>query len=128
MTSNIDEFQLALQKFVAEELPEIALQLVRKVSLSVGADIIENTPVDTGYARSNWWPSAGTPVATVSPEGTLATGNDPAAALASLKAFEPFYWSNHVTYINKLEYGHSKQAPQGMVRIAIERARLKYGL
>jgi hypothetical protein len=34
-----------------------------------------------------------------------------------------FYLVNNLPYIKPLEYGHSKQAPQGMVRISVVRFR-----
>ncbi len=56
------------------------------------------TPIDTGNARSGWFRS---------PEGLSDFGTEQIIG-------------NDVKYIVALEFGHSKQAPQGMVRITAE--------
>jgi hypothetical protein len=62
----------------------------RKTALEVEKRVVIRTPVDTGRARAGWG---------------LAMQGKFTAVLA-----------NNVPYIVKLEYGHSKQAPAGMVR------------
>lgn len=100
--------------------------------------IVLKTPVDTGRARANWFPSLDVPDGTVStrvdPNGatTIAT----AQGIAKEAAGRVFYLSNNLPYIRHLEYGlygkpqgsangpktvggFSKQAPAGMVRTTI---------
>jgi len=80
-------------------------------------NVITETPVDEGTARGNWQTSVGQPKT-----GTIdRIGAD--AAIAEVTATVPdeagqiVYLSNNLPYIRKLEYGHSEQAPQGMVRV-----------
>jgi len=75
-----------------------------------------------GRARGNWHCSIGVPIPNEI-DRIDATGAGPIAdVLATVKAGEINYLSNNVPYIRRLEYkGHSSQAPEGMVRIAIER-------
>lgn len=80
-------------------------------------NVITETPVDEGAARGNWQTSVGQPKT-----GTIdRIGAD--AAIAEVNAAVPdeagqvVYLSNDLPYIRKLEYGHSDQAPQGMVRL-----------
>jgi len=63
--------------------------------LELNTRITESTPVDTGRARQSW-----------SPQGSLRIG-------------EPYQFSSGLSYIRPLEYGHSQQAPTGMLRINI---------
>ena len=55
----------------------------------------ERTPIDTGFARSRWEEF---------PQGAVTLGRE-------------FGTQNDASYIVKLEYGYSKQAPHGMARI-----------
>lgn len=42
-------------------------------------------------------------------------------------AYGNIYWlSNNLPYIERLEYGYSKQTPAGMVRLSIEEVKRHY--
>ena len=58
-------------------------------------EIVDTTPVDTGYAQSRW---------------EINFPNDNTCEI-----------SNDCDYISYLEDGHSKQAPNGMVDIALQK-------
>lgn len=86
----------------------------------LGQMVVEGTPIDTGFARGSWQPSLNS--------GSLAAGpGDPLGQLAmvtaQMKAGDRFFFLNNARYILRLEYGWSQQAPQGMVRIALAKAR-----
>ena len=68
-------------------------RVYRDSCLELGNRIIESTPVDTGRARQSW------------------SANGP-PSLGRIYSF-----SSNLEYINELEFGHSEQAPRGMVRI-----------
>lgn len=82
--------------------------------------------VPTGYTggrfRGNWQVSVGgvptQPVDLIDPNGseTIARG---AAALAGFKAGPSIFIVNNVPYAIPLEYGHSSQAPTGVVRVTV---------
>lgn len=78
------------------------------------------TPVDTGNARGHWQPSlnsAELAVGTGEPLGQIAL------VTAKMKAGDRFFMLNNAAYILRLEYGWSQQAPQGMVRITLAKAK-----
>lgn len=80
-------------------------------------NVIKETPIDEGTARGNWQTSVGQPKT-----GTIdRVGADVAIAevMANVpdEAGQVVYLSNNLPYIRKLEYGHSQQAPGGMVRV-----------
>jgi hypothetical protein len=97
--------------------------LVRKIGLELFSRVILNTPVDSGRARANWQVQIGSV-----PSGTLeledrsgaATINTATAAAAGLQAGDVIYLVNNLPYIQKLEDGSSKQAPAGMVGLAVQ--------
>lgn len=111
---------------------------VFKVCMDVTNGIVLKTPVDSGRARANWFPSLDAPNNAVSTR-TDATGGTAIAAaqgIAKEAAGRVFYLSNNLPYIRHLEYGlygnpqgsangpktiggYSKQAPAGMVRVTI---------
>lgn len=94
--------------------PMIALELFSK--------IVQYTPVDTGRARANWQiggslGSSSVNLYDASGQGTVKYGAD---IISSLDSGASVIWIfNNLVYILPLEYGHSNQAPNGMVRRAI---------
>lgn len=102
---------------IAAKIEDGANKIVRKAALAVDAAVVTATPVDTGRARSNW-------IATVDKpnHGTVETYGGGAAQSAiaqagsviAVRRFGQVIWiSNNLAYIDKLNKGHSKQAPAG---------------
>lgn len=87
----LGNFSLDLSKFVekAGMKPE---KVRKKVSFDIHSRIKARTPVDTGRAKAGW--------------------------MLQIGGSEDLIFNN-VEYINMLEYGHSQQAPAGMVRVTI---------
>jgi hypothetical protein len=99
--------------------------VVRKVELDISTRVIMATPVDTGRARGNWNPSIGQPDTSTDAERKDPAGGATVAAVAGVVESGPasgrrFYLMNNLPYIIPLEYGWSKQAPSGMVRLAVQ--------
>jgi hypothetical protein len=113
--------------------------IVRRVVLQIGASLVERSPVGNpdlwaanqngkvagkGYVggrfRANWQISAGDRASGVI-DAIDASGDVSMARIsafvAALQAGGVVYITNNLPYAQKLEYGHSKQAPAGMVRI-----------
>jgi hypothetical protein len=84
--------------------------------------IVMGTPVDTGRARGNWIPTVNNPAGSVldvtDKAGTMALSKIGAVTLTAPGNI--YYLVNNLPYINRLEYGWSKQAPIGMVRVNVE--------
>lgn len=119
MANNVFTAQIA--HFV-EKAKGNADLVVRKVALEMFSRVIQKSPVDTGRFKGNWQVNIGSiPAGTLKLEdktGTATIAKVTAEAL-NLKAGEVIYLVNNLEYANALEYGHSKQAPNGMVRLTI---------
>jgi hypothetical protein len=115
-------FALQIAKFV-EKAKGNADLVVRKVALDLFSRVITKSPVDTGRFKGNWQVAIGSiPAGTVEindKAGTATIAKVTAEAL-NMRAGEVIYLVNNLPYARRLEYGHSKQAPAGMVRITIE--------
>ena len=116
-------FAAQLQAF-GELVQEEADQVFRIVATEVGQSVINLTPVDTGRALSNW--NAGINA----PDDTYRETEDPmdsqtssrlASELSTLKFGDTAYITNATPHVPFLEYGSSKQAPNGFVRITLAR-------
>ena len=114
------------------------LRLVRrKIILDVCSRVILRTPVGFppswthkappgyagGHARANWQASMGSPAGGVV-EGIDPTGQEAlAAAMAVSEGIgnddRPYFLTNNLPYIDRLENGWSHQAPAGMVGITV---------
>ena len=99
---------------------------VRRMStLQLLRDIVHNTPVKTGRARGNWQVSIGKPITTEldvegRTQGSKAFSKGSQVILSSPDD-KSIFITNNLKYIRRLEYGWSKKAPSGMVRISIAR-------
>ena len=141
------KFGEALARFAKAETPERARLLHRRLTLEALTRIVRRTPVDTGRARGNWQTSVGAPATGVidevdpqtaagstrsqklgdfNPAKSTAVTRDVGAvvargidALDPLKPFGVTFIANNLVYIEPLENGHSKQAPEGMVAVTL---------
>lgn len=119
----MSKFTLDIQAFVAKakKNPETVM---RSVSLKLFSAIIKASPVDTGRFRGNWQTTGVTPatglIAGVDPTGSKAV-NSAATFITNAPGWDTFTLTNNLPYAERLEYGWSKQAPVGMVRVNIAR-------
>jgi hypothetical protein len=118
---------------VVRALEGVAERVVAKIVLDVTANLIETTPVDTGWARANWVPAIGAAYAAdlrgVSPTIGAISGADvlqvagqTAVATGYRIGQGSVFVSNNVPYITRLNDGSSSQAPAGFVQRAIAKA------
>jgi len=127
-------FDRDLARF-AKALQIELVTLMKKIGFDLLARIVSRTPVDTGRARASWVITIGDPSETTAPAGEhkqYQTGEAPSppagvvaveqasAALASVQAYDDIWIANNLPYIERLEHGHSGQAPSGMVALAIQ--------
>lgn len=83
--------------------------------------VITRTPVKTGRARGNWNASINSPDESTDDGRSAAQAQSNARSTANgLKLGDSFHLTNGLPYIRPLEYGSSKQAPRGMVRITLD--------
>jgi hypothetical protein len=103
---------------VEHEVGRLVVELVTEIV----ANLREETPVETGHARANWVPSIARPYE------DIVDGNDTTVQENALMAILRYqiddgtaFISNNVPYINRLNDGHSDQAPVGFIEDCIER-------
>ena len=119
---------------IVRDLDRFAERLIVKITLDVTANLVEATPVDTGWARANWVPSVGqrsrrpaqsfpgrTPSAFVQTAAAKQSVGQAQAVGYKLERGRVFV-SNNVDYILRLNDGYSRQAPAGFVQRAIRKA------
>lgn len=111
-------------------------RILTRTALAVDQVAVTETPVDTGRARANWRVAIGKepeadprdPVeagprksaAREAANAKLAIEEGRAIITRSQLAFSPIFISNNVAYIERLEAGSSRQAPEGMLRAAVQ--------
>lgn len=113
-----EAFKAAFAKVLAKAGAKAEL-VVRKSMLDLQGAMIEASPVDTGRFKSNWQAGIGSINSGVSDTGD-ALGRT-SAVLQGWKPGQTVWLTNSLPYAYRLEYqSWSKQAPQGMVRIAVQ--------
>ena len=117
------DFALAIGKFV-EETKNDMTDMFRAVAINIGNSVIRMSPVDTGRFRGEWQFSIGTPPASqtgrIDKDGSQSSAELVSGAL-QFKAGDQAWITNLLPYAIPLEYGHSDQAPNGMVRVTMAR-------
>ncbi len=130
------DFERSIENFIrkAKKNPEL---VVRQVCIKLFSAVIKATPVDTGLLRNNWFATSGT---TASTEVTTYRGTQGNAAIGRVTnivmnapQWDEFRLANNLPYAAKVEFGgypgdgpntvggFSRQAPQGMVRVNVNR-------
>lgn len=120
-------FSLDISKF-NDKVKSLGDVAVRKICLELTSSVVLKTPVDTGRARGNWFGTVNTPSNETSTKTDKNGASTIGEAQAAIKAApgQIYYLSNNLPYIRRLEYGYSKQAPKGMVRITITEIKRHY--
>lgn len=123
MTSNVREFNLALEQFAQRQVPDIAIAVQQKFALDGLRGVVMKSPVDTGRFRANHHLTVGVPSDRIIPgtdkqaRGSRPGGITESQALAEMSRMQPYgivYIQNGLPYAQKLEDGSSNQAPQGI--------------
>lgn len=99
-----------------------AQAVVRASALELGKGVVEKSPVDTGRFKGNWQYGAGRINASTASapdsSGTAALSRI-AVGVAGFVPGQTIYITNSLPYAQRLEYGWSQQASQGMVRLTV---------
>ena len=113
-----------LGKFRSQAMQE-ADKKFRGAALSIYGAVIEATPVDSGRLRSNWFLSVNTPSNETTDDTTGNVSQVKAlGAVGQLKIGYSAYLTNNMPYARRIEYeGWSNQAPTGMLRVTVEKAK-----
>lgn len=119
--AHLEKYKVQVRENVDRLLRAVIFECIENVV--VGGEYSPGTPVDTGFARAAWWVSldgqGGPPQL---PQGEPGTHYDTILEdllidLVDFKAGSFVRLNNNTVYIIPLEYGHSQQAPVGMVRL-----------
>lgn len=114
-------FTLDMSRFANKSLGEIE-QVVRKTAIDLTTSIIKTSPVDSGRFRANWFVSFEDAIDNTTEDTNSAKALSNATnTLLNGKIGKYIYIQNNLDYAVKLEYGASKQAPAGIVRVNVER-------
>ena len=110
-------WSLDLNKY-AEKCKKNLNDVKKEVAISLYSSIVKKTPVDTGRARGNWHISVGQENYDTFDKVTKSPLKSEYSKMEN-SGDKPTYIQNNLPYIVALEYGHSKQAPNGMVGITV---------
>jgi len=119
-TTDPQVFALNISEFVnkAKEAPE---KVVRRAGTDVATALVIRSPVDTGRFRANWVCAFHSPSAFITPSTDKSGAGTIARITTQLNGWSggDIYFTNSLPYAIPLEYGHSDQAPNGMVRLTV---------
>jgi hypothetical protein len=123
-------FEIKLNKELVntDEKIEDVISLIAMDSLR---GIVKKSPVDTGRFRANWIVSKNrmnpAKINTVDKTGTSSiTRGTQTIETFEYKKDKSIIIQNNLPYANRLENGHSKQAPKGMVALTLTEMKTKY--
>lgn len=114
-------FSISLEQF-AIKTEKQAFAACQKIAMECWKRVIEKSPVDTGRFRANWSCSIGSPYSGTTESFDKSGGATEAKAImvtAGWNLKQAISLVNNVQYSVPLEYGHSQQAPSGMVRVTV---------
>lgn len=94
-------------------------EFARSLAMELAEEVVKATPVDTGFARASWYGGLSPEVSKQASAGNLSAMS---LSFKTAPSGSTYYVLNNAAYIVRLEYGHSKQAPNGMVRTTLQRA------
>jgi hypothetical protein len=114
-------FTLAINNWNDKTKARLTLA-VRKIAMDVFSRVILRSPVDTGRFRGNWQVAIGAVadgILEVDDRTGRATVSRATAEAMKLNAGDMITLVNNLPYAWRLETGWSKQAPAGMVGLAV---------
>lgn len=110
---------------IADDMQIEINQETRAVSFNVLRLLVKATPVDTGRAKGNWFVSPSErPNRSISEfrkaRQAIADGSETINSVIN-KRYPTIVITSNLPYIERLNDGHSKQAPAKFVELAIQR-------
>lgn len=116
-----DAFRSNLRLRVAKAEKKIDLA-IRYTVMGMAQRLVNRSPVDTGRFRGNWQFG----VASVNTDTSSSPDSSGAGSigrimrgLSTVASGQKIFVTNSLPYARRLEYGWSKQAPGGMVRLTV---------
>lgn len=143
MATGTIQFRGDLMKFADEVNVELG-HAVQKITQDMHTEVTVLTPVDTGRLRAAWVMGVGAPPETVPPEipqdvldareekkkkgekvDAILPPPDP-LDVSGIDGKSPVFLVNNLEYAEAIEDGHSKQRPNGMLKVAVETVSAKF--
>lgn len=84
--------------------------IARGTCVELSTRLQARTPIDTGRARASWTPA-------INGFNRSNAGGSFQGTASRLNAGDSYTCTSTLSYIRRLEYGYSSQAPNGMLRI-----------
>ena len=117
---------------MGKQLNKIKIQLedatekeAKRLMLGIHEELVRTTPVDTGWARSNWLLSVGKSIKETAGSKKILDLNSVNAGVGKILGWKftqgPAYDTNNVPYIQKLNGGSSKQTAKNFVNLAVQK-------
>ena len=131
LNARVRQVQVDIDNLINNSVVNLVIAILR--------DLLNNTPVDTGKAISNWQVSLTGPIRNEIESYSVGTAGSTknvvianaigqaVGILAARRPHQPIYLGNAVPYIVRLNQGSSRQAPAGFIDSAFLRARLTQG-
>ena len=95
-----------LEKAYQKKVIQLTQEVVKKTAFDIDKEIVEQTPVDTGRARSNWLPSINSPR---TDEVDAGQKPDIAPIISGYTINDTIFIANNLPYIERLNNGWSQQ-------------------
>ena len=118
----MSSFSIPLDR-LAKKYEQDLERVVRQATFQLFNDVQLRSPVDTGRFRGNWNVSYRAPNYSTQLVSTASRASSEVQKALTLPVGGITYMSNGLPYARRLEYGYSKQAPSGMVRISVREFR-----
>lgn len=101
-------------------LENVSKNRTQEIAEKIFSGIVERTPVDTGSLRASWRASLNSPdlSRTINRDRSTPLG-PPIFTLHDIPLYSKVFISNSTPYVMPIEFGWSKQAPHGMVRVTM---------
>jgi hypothetical protein len=111
-------------RVVIASLTKFVESIVKAVVSNITNNLVQTTPVDTGWARSNWIAKVRGPLSSpVGSKTSVSSAFQQQALLTIVTSYKlrtgPVHITNNVPHIVFLNEGSSRQAPRGFVQAAI---------
>lgn len=118
---NFQEFSRTLEKEKKDVVSTLE-KVVRRLILEIFENTVYNTPVDTGILRASWGISLNIEDNSYNPESSSISTALQQMTKVNGNIVDNYYIFNNKDYAEKIEYGGSKKAPAGMLRIGTTQA------
>jgi hypothetical protein len=135
MAQHDNDLRRQMDKAVERKVKFPMALAMKRMTLEAFSRVVQRSPVDTGRFRANWQVGVGTRPTTYSTEladrasqGAPPNGDGMSMTLEQVAKINPqtvaTYVVNNLPYAERLENGHSQQAPNGMVEVTAQELRV----